>query len=254
MTVTARIRPQQDQITGGNPAANFISSATLTYRVMYGAETSVDMRNDGTGDDAVAGDEIWTGVIPGTHGGTAGQMLRWSISAVSDQGGTRRSPQFLLPDSAWYPTARSSPTFFTTPLPVLHRFMQTPALADSESGTVCSIFFNGEFHDNCRIRIRGNTSRGFPEEPQDRPPGRRARVPLKLVPVGQPEPPQVAELNINTTYTDKSYNIACHHGGGNARAQRHRKFSTSTSAKTGILQRRAVCGECGRHLPEEARH
>lgn len=205
VTVTARIRPQQDELVEGNPAPNYIVSATLTYRVMYGAETSIAMRNDGTGGDAVAGDEIWTGVIPGTHGATAGQMLRWSISGLSAQGPARRSPQFLLPDSAQYHGTIIADTSLTTPLPVLHRFMQTPALADSEAGTVCSIFFNGEFHDNCRIRIRGNTSRGFPKKSHkiDLPPGER--IPLKLVPVGQPEPPQVSELNINTTYTDKSY-------------------------------------------------
>lgn len=205
VTVTARIRPQQDELDDGDTSPNFIFSATLTYRVMYGPEASVAMRDDGTGGDALANDDIWTGVIPGTHGATAGQMLRWSISATSDQGNSRRSPQFLLADSSQYHGTVVADTALTTPLPVLHRFIQTPALADSESGTVCSIFFNGEFHDNCRIRIRGNTSRGFPKKSHkiDLPPGRR--VPLKLVVPGQPEPPQVAELNINTTYTDKSY-------------------------------------------------
>lgn len=205
VTVTARIRPEQDEVDDGSTTYNFIFSATLTYRVMYGAESSVPMRDDGTGGDALAGDNIWTGVIPGTHGATAGQMLRWSISGTSAQGTSRRSPQFLLPDSVQYHGTVIADATLTTPLPVLHRFVETPALADTEGGTFCSIFFNGEFHDRCRIRMRGNTSRTFPKKSHkiDLPPGRR--VPLKLVPAGQPEPPQVSELNINTTYTDKSY-------------------------------------------------
>ena len=93
----------------------------------------------------------------------------------------------------------------TTPLPVFHRFVETPALADTEGGTLCSIYYNGEFHDRCRIRMRGNTSRGFPKKSHkiDLPPGRR--VPLKPLVPGVPDPEQVSELNLNTTYTDKSY-------------------------------------------------
>lgn len=205
VTVTAGIRPQQDELIAGDPTPNFIISATLKYRAMYGAESSVAMRNDGTSGDALANDEIWTSVIPGTHGATAGQMLRWSINATTDQGNSRSSPHFLLTDSPRYHGTVVADISLTTPLPVLHRFIQTPTQADSEAGTVCSIFFNGEFHDNCRIRIRGNTSRTFPKKSHkiDLPPGRL--LPLKLVPPSQPEPPQVSELNINTTYTDKSY-------------------------------------------------
>ena len=203
--VTARIRPEQDEFTGPGGEPNRVSSATLTWRVMFGAESTVPMRDDGLNGDAVANDQIFTGIIPATHGATAGQMIRWHVSALTTHNTAARSPRHFLEDSPEYFGTVIADTSFTTPLPVLHRFVATPALADTESGTFCSIWFNGKFHDHCRIRVRGNTSRAFPKKSHkiDLPAG--SHVPLRLVPAGQPEPPRASELNLNTTYTDKSY-------------------------------------------------
>lgn len=208
ITVSALIRPEVDEIDDGENTPNSIVSATLTYRVMFGPEQSVAMRNDGTNGDLIAGDNVWTGVIPSSHGAAAGQMLRWRISALSGFNTTRRAPQFLRPDAPEYFGTVIADTSLTTPLPVFHRFVETPALADTLGGTFCSIYYNGEFHDRCRIRLRGNTSRSFPKKSHkiDLPPGRR--VPLKAPIPGQPAPDQVSELNLNTTYTDKSYTRA----------------------------------------------
>ena len=204
ITVTALVRPDQPLAGDGNAVA----SVTLTYRVMFGATSSIAMLDDGLHGDALANDGIYAGIIPASHGATAGQMIRWFISTTSTQGATARAPRHFLEDSPEYFGTVIADAALTTPLPVLHRFIETPALADSESGTFCSIFFNGEFHDRCRIRIRGNTSRFWPKKSHkiDLPAG--SRVPLRLVAIGEPEPPQVSELNLNTTYTDKSYTRA----------------------------------------------
>ena len=204
ITVTAQIRADQE-VTGDT---NSVASVTLNYRVMFGPETSLPMFDDGLHGDGIAGDTIYGATIPSSHGATAGQMIRWSIQATSAHGGTSRSPRHLLEDSPEYFGTVIADATITTPLPVLHRFIESPTLADTVSGTFCSIYFNGEFHDHCRIRIRGNTSRAWPKKSHkiDLPAG--SRVPLRLLPVGQPELPQVSELNINTTYTDKSYTRA----------------------------------------------
>ncbi|RYI27077.1 MAG: hypothetical protein EON48_06300, partial [Acetobacteraceae bacterium] len=165
----------------------------------------VPMHDDGLNGDAAAGDRIFTGVIPATHGATAGQMIRWSITAKTTRGTTRRAPQRLLAAGPeYFGTVIADPSV-STPLPVLQRFMQIPFQADTDSGGYCSIFYNGEFHDHCRIRIRGNSSRGFPRKSHkiDLPPGRR--VPLRPALPGEAEAPQVSELNLNSPYTDKSY-------------------------------------------------
>ena len=52
----------------------------------------------------------------------------------------------------------------TTPLPVLHWFVQTPSAAENVNGTRCSLFYNGELYDNVFIRIRGGTSISWPKK------------------------------------------------------------------------------------------
>ncbi|RYD28355.1 MAG: lamin tail domain-containing protein, partial [Verrucomicrobiaceae bacterium] len=100
--VTALIRADQGEppASGGGEEEeeNRIAEATLTWRVMYQPETTVPvpMHDDGLNGDAIAGDRIFTGAIPATHGATAGQMIRWSITAKTTRGTTRRAPQRLL--------------------------------------------------------------------------------------------------------------------------------------------------------------
>jgi hypothetical protein len=200
VVVTARVRAEQS-----GAVSDAVGAVSLIYRVMYGAEVSVGMRDDGGGGDVVGGDGVYTGVIPAGHGAVAGRMLRWRVTAGAASGALRRAPQHLRDDAPeYYGTVVADPAV-TTRLPVVHRFMQSPALADTEAGTVGSLYFNGEFHDNCYFRLRGNTSRSFPKKSHkvDLPPGRR--VPLRPVMAGEVEAPQVSELNLNTTYTDKSY-------------------------------------------------
>lgn len=200
--VTAKLLADQDQAPGD--PLNTVSSVTLRWRVMFGPEQTAPMFDDGLNGDGAAGDGVYGGTIPAANGATAGQMIRWAVAAVTAHGATSRSPQFLSADAPEYHGTIVADGV-TTLLPVFHRFVEFPASADTDAGTWCSIYFNGEFHDRCRIRIRGNTSRSWPKKSHkiDLPPGRR--VPLRLAPPDQPEPPEVSELNLNTTYTDKSY-------------------------------------------------
>jgi hypothetical protein len=87
--------PQDDQdlvITAAVTPLNApVASVLLNYRVMFGDEASRVMTDDGTGPDLVAGDGIYTGVIPHTAS-APGEMVRWSVSAVDEAGRGSRAP------------------------------------------------------------------------------------------------------------------------------------------------------------------
>ncbi len=192
---------QADQPVAGD--GNSVAAVSLKYRVMFNAETTLAMNDSGTGGDATAGDGIWSATIPA--GATAGQMVRWAVTATTTHGETSRSPRNLLPNSPQYYGTVISDAAITSPLPVIHRFVQNTAAADTLGGTRGSLYFDGEFYDNIFVRIRGNTSRNWPKKSHkiDFNPGYKFRRSADL--------PRVGEINLNTPYTDKSYLRAMMH-------------------------------------------
>lgn len=168
-----------------------VTSARLIYRVQYNAEVSISMTAGAAG--------VFSAVIPAAAS-TPGQMIRWRIAAADSAGRTSKAPLFR--------DATNSPEYFgtvvqdpavTSQLPIIQRFVQTPANIDNDPGTRCSLFVNGEFFDNCGIRIRGFTSRGWPKKSHkiEGNSGQRFRFKADV--------PRVTEFDLNTTYTDKSY-------------------------------------------------
>src|SRR6185295_7566287 len=87
----------------------------------------------------------------------------------------------------------------TTPLPVFHWFLATPAAAETDAGTRCSLFYNGEFYDNIFARIRGGTARGWPKKSYKVEFNEDHEFLLR------PGERRVTEFDWNATYTDKSY-------------------------------------------------
>lgn len=70
-----------------------INSVSLIYRVMFGEEVIVPMADDGAAADAVAGDSVFTAVIP--HGASGpGEMVRWAVAAIDTAGHGSRAPLF----------------------------------------------------------------------------------------------------------------------------------------------------------------
>ena len=192
VVVTARFEPL-------NAA---VASASLVYRVMYGNEVPYRWVDDGTGADATAGDGIHTATISHTASGP-GQMLRWYVSAVDTEGNTSRGPHFLdrvgQSQSPQYQGAVIAGQTIDTQLPVFQWFVEEPRLADQNNGTRASFFYDGEFYDNIFVRIRGGTARSWPK--------RSYKVEFND---GQlfrfrDDVPRVDEINLNATYTDKSY-------------------------------------------------
>ena len=180
-------------------ATNTVLSATLHARVMYGAEQSLVLHDDGLDGDLAAGDGIWSATLPNALGATAGQMVRWRFTATTAEGRVTRAPAALLSDAPVYEGSVIADPAIGTPLPVFHRFVETPALAETLAGTRCAVFHNGQFFDNATTRIRGNTSLGWPKKSY------KVELPLgRTLDLG-PGRPAVDEFDLNTTYTDKSY-------------------------------------------------
>ena len=81
----------------------------------------------------------------------------------------------------------------------MHRFVQLPATTENRFGTRAAFFYDGEFYDNVFSRIRGGTSQNWPKKSYkiEFNDGHHFRF--------RDGVPRVDEINLNTTYTDKSY-------------------------------------------------
>jgi len=154
LTITARLLPVNGPV----------ATVSLYYRRMFGAETLVPMRDDGTGGDAVAGDGIWTAVIPAAAFGP-GEMTRWRFAAIDSQGAVTKEPAFRDPlNSDQYFGTVPQDARIQTALPVYHWFTSNPAGAETSTGSRGSIYYEGEFYDNVFFKVHGQSSLSFPKK------------------------------------------------------------------------------------------
>jgi hypothetical protein len=156
-----------------------VTNVTLWWRAMFHRETNELMRS--------SGDEVWRATIPAGQA-SLGQILRWRVTAQDASG---HMSQFPLCGNArlssrYFGTV-VGPNFVTSALPVFQLFIAPQHLrgADSESAARGCFFYDGEFYDNVFIKVRGNTTAGFPKKshrlefPHDHPlrhPGPGGRV------------------------------------------------------------------------------
>ena len=142
---------------------NATSPVQARYRIMYNAEVTVVMKDDGIAPDAVSGDSIFTAQIP-TTGLTAGQMIRWLVRATDIGSAVATSPPFRdTADNDQYYGSVALDGITTSQLPILHWFVQDAAASRTATGTrVCSLFYLGEFYDNVFVNLHGQSSSGFP--------------------------------------------------------------------------------------------
>ncbi len=140
-----------------------LQQVNLVYRVMYDNEITVSMADDGIGADQLAGDGVYTGVIPADVA-TPGQMLRYYVTATDTTAEVSREPQVL--DTTG--TDRS-PEYFGTVvtdatlsdnLPLFQWFTESVARARGRSGARASVYYLGEFYDNILVRQRGGATNG----------------------------------------------------------------------------------------------
>lgn len=189
LQITARIEPSFDPI----------DTVMLYYRVMFNREGSVPLQDDGTGGDSESEDRLYSVRIPAWRF-KAGQMVRWFITATDTAGRKSRFPAYTDPlNSPQYCGTVVDDPNLTNPLPVLHWFIRYPQAANTDAGTRCTLFYDGEFYDNVWINIHGQSSRGFPKKSCDIDfhPGHN----FKWAP-GQP---RADDINLMTTYPDKAH-------------------------------------------------
>jgi hypothetical protein len=108
LRVTARVR------------ASFqaVASVTVRHRVLFGAEASLPMADDGAHGDGAAGDGVYGATLPADLAGP-GQMIRYRIVATDTQGAASRWPLFPSPTtSPEYLGTVVQPTNLVTRLPV----------------------------------------------------------------------------------------------------------------------------------------
>jgi hypothetical protein len=193
VTVTARVAPAAAPV---DPA-----SVRLHFRVMYGAEVELTMVDDGAGGDTLSGDGIYTAQIPDSAF-TAGQMLRWYVTATDTAGTTTRAPRFPDPlDSPqYYGTVIVDPSV-DTDLPILYWFVEDPNAAATDAGTRASLYMLGQFYDNIEVDLHGNsttqplfTKKSFNFDANS---GLKFRVDSGFG--------RVSDFNLLTNLTDKTY-------------------------------------------------
>jgi len=188
LLITVRIAPSFDPV----------DTVALHYRVMFNNEVTVPLRDDGSNGDGEEGDGVYGARIP-AETFSAGQMVRWSVTATDTAGRKSNFPAFLVPQNSpqYCGTVVEDPSL-VNPLPVLHWFIENPGAANTDAGTRCALFYDCEFYDNVGINIHGQSSRGFPKKSYDIDfhPGHN----FKWAP-GQP---RADDINLMTTYPDKA--------------------------------------------------
>src|SRR5262245_43047392 len=141
-----------------SPILAAITNVTLNWRVMFQRETNTPMMPDGNG--------VWSAIVPARLA-RDGQMLRWRITAEDASGRASQYPIFSDPQrTSKYLGTVVNPNYVTSALPVFQLFIAPQFMpgADSESGASGSFFYDGEFYDNVFIKVRGNSTAGFPKK------------------------------------------------------------------------------------------
>jgi len=175
-----------------------VSSVTLHYRVMYGAESTVSMADNGLGADAVAGDGIYSALIPAAAS-VPGEMVRWYVTAADANGNTSRLPAFEDPINSPEYDGTIVGQNIASDIPILYWFVQNIGSAGTDAGTRCSMLYEGEFYDNLGVNLHGQSSRGFPKRSYDVDFHRNYNFRWKE---GED---RVDDINMMTAYPDKAY-------------------------------------------------
>ncbi len=179
-----------------------VDNVKVYYCVMYGSESELIMLDDGSGNDVVAGDGIYTATIP-SSAGTPGQMVRWRFVTEDDNVTQFKLPTYLNPDRApqYFGTVIADPDLDNIQ-PVFQWFTENYSAATT-SGYRGSGFYKDHFYDNVRVKNRGQTTRvsraGKRSLNFDFNPGNGFYY--------NEEIPGAGEINLNNNMNDKSFMV-----------------------------------------------
>lgn len=177
-----------------------VGEVQLSYRVQYGATSTLLMSDDGTGNDAVAGDSIFTATIPASAYGKE-DMIRWFVTALDAAGASSRAPAFLdqtgINQSAEYFGTVSQDSAVASNLPLFQWFSQNVSASHTRSGARASVYFLGRFYDNLYVRQRGGATNGSASQKFNFNKGDSLFVNSEMSSVG--------EINMNGNGADSTY-------------------------------------------------
>ncbi|MDB4319046.1 lamin tail domain-containing protein [bacterium] len=181
------------------PTLNPISLVTLTTRIMHGGESTATMNDSGTGADLTAGDGIYTATMS-TTGMTAGQMIRWRVTARDGSNNSTKAPPFNDPlDSPQYfGTIAEDPSITSSNLPVIHWFTADAAGATTPTGSRGSVYYLNQFYDNIQADRHGQSTGSFPKKSYDFDFNKGDRF---LTEIGGK---RAKDINLITNWADKS--------------------------------------------------
>ena len=177
-----------------------VDKVELIYRVQYGSSTTLMMLDNGTGNDVIAGDLVYTATIPSSAYGQE-DMVRWFVAASDSADNPGRAPLFLdqagnNQSAEYFGTVTKDPSV-TSELPLLQWFSQNSSAGNTRSGTRASVYFLGRFYDNIFIRQRGQATNGRNSQKFDFNRGDSFYVNEELSSIG--------EININGNGADSTY-------------------------------------------------
>lgn len=175
------------------------TSVDLIYKVMFGAEVTIPMFDDGSHGDGAATDGTYGATIPAQ---TAGKLVRYKVLASNDNG-TETKPGGS--DTINYQGYVVQDPSLTSQLPVLQWFMEDSeredmianhSFDDQDFPTV--VAYGNTVIDNATVHIKGQTTRGLPKKAFaiDLPQGYR----LQFADMTR----SVDEFHLNSTYLDAS--------------------------------------------------
>jgi hypothetical protein len=188
--VTVRVIPN------GSP----VQSVRVFHRVMWGSETQAVMNDSGTSGDAIAGDGVYSALLP-TTGLSAGQMFRWRFEASDAANRLGQLPTYLDPlDSPrYFGTVAADPSQSTSSLPVLEWFVEgSPANGPTAAAFRGACYHLGRFYDNIGHEIHGQSTAGFQKKSYDFDSNENHRFVWR-----EGERP-VKDLNLLSNYADKT--------------------------------------------------
>lgn len=178
-----------------------ISWVRIYYKVTFGAEETLNMRDDGGAPDEVAEDGIYTAAVP-TAALRRGNMLRWRVEARDTAARVSSDPPYPDPldSDRYYGTIAADSSLRSSLLPVLHTFVQNEGAVNTRSGSRVSVYYLGRFYDNVQMDVHGQSTSGgaFPKKSYDMDFNKGNRFRWKE---GEGK---VKDINLLTNYADKS--------------------------------------------------
>lgn len=160
-TITATpARPAPAQATVISARLPQGSTATLFYKVMFGAEIPLPFLDDAASPGG-AGDGVYGVTVPGQ---TAGQLVRYRVAATDLSGASFSAP--AVGDGANYLGYVVTNPAVISNLPVVEWFMEDAVYNDllanhryDDVQGAAVLAYNGVVYDNVKMNIRGDASR-----------------------------------------------------------------------------------------------